>query len=105
MTQIAEQGQNNTQELMNMSGQITAVFAQLNNLQTMLSNALSQQQHQQLTAQHTAAATATMSALTSFAAASTPMEKDARTQQSSYGKGDGKAARVSAAGGLNHNLY
>ena len=96
MTQLAEQGKSNTAELVNMRGQITAAFAQLNNLQSMWAQALQQQQQPQ---QH-------------------PQQQHPPTsmdlggphgmeEQSNYGKGNGKGVndRVAAVNGLNHNLY
>ena len=85
---IAEQGKNNTTELVNMSEQITAVFTQLNNLQGMLSAALQQRQ-----------------TLQPAVYAEGPTNGEDGMDHNFYGKGDGKNALIAAAGSVNHNLY
>ena len=100
MTQIAEQGKSNRTELVHMSGQITAVLSQLNNLQSMLTQAFSQQQ-QQNTPQLNAAQQQSQQQQST----DVPTNDNSSMEQSSYGKGDFKNARIAASSALNHNMY
>ena len=113
IAQMAQQGKQNSIELVNMGGQITAVFSQLNTLQNMLTQALGQQQQQQQPPQQQQQPPQQQQQQWQGGQSTTPSPpvfdpaqqhpNGAGTEQHSYGKGDSKGS--GKAPGLNHNLY